>query len=125
MAPSPRSARRWSAFRTTPKRTGCWRASTARCTAGRIVSTLQKRRQPSFRTPRCSATRSTRSALGDGAGAAQTDDLIRTVERIGNAQHVSDRLLAIYYSEHGEHLDDAYAIALRERNVRGDLFTDD
>ena len=41
-------------------------------------------------------------ALGDAAGAAQTDDLIRTIERIGNAQHVSDRLLAIYYSEHRE-----------------------
>jgi tetratricopeptide (TPR) repeat protein len=64
-------------------------------------------------------------ALGNANAAAQTDDLIRTVERIGNAQHISDRLLAIYYSEHGEHLDDAYAIARRELNVRDDVFTED
>ena len=64
-------------------------------------------------------------ALGDATTAAQTDDLIRTVERIGNAQHVSDRLLAIYYSEHAEHLDDAYGIARRELNVRDDIFTED
>jgi hypothetical protein len=64
-------------------------------------------------------------ALGDASAAAQTDDLIQTIERIGNAQRVSDRLLAIYYSEHGEHLDDAYAIAHRELNVRDDVFTED
>jgi len=64
-------------------------------------------------------------ALGDLKGAAATDDLIATVERIGNAQHVSDRLLAIYYSEHGERLDDAYRIARRELGVRDDIFTED
>jgi tetratricopeptide (TPR) repeat protein len=64
-------------------------------------------------------------ALGDGAGAARTDDLIRTVERIGNAQHISDRLLAIYYSEHRIHTSDAYAIAKRELLVRDDIFTED
>ncbi|MDQ6943657.1 MAG: hypothetical protein M3169_14255 [Candidatus Eremiobacteraeota bacterium] len=64
-------------------------------------------------------------ALGDVTGAAQTNDLIRTIERIGNAQHVSDRLLAIYYSEHGERLDDAYRIAKGELAVRDDIFTDD
>jgi tetratricopeptide (TPR) repeat protein len=64
-------------------------------------------------------------ALGDAAGAAQTADLIHTIERIGNAQHVSDRLLAIYYSEHGERLDDAYAIAHRELRARDDVLTED
>ncbi len=64
-------------------------------------------------------------ALGDPAAAARTDDLIRTVERVGNAQHISDRLLAVYYSEHGEHRDDAYAIARRELGVRDDVFTED
>jgi tetratricopeptide (TPR) repeat protein len=64
-------------------------------------------------------------ALGDSAGAARTNDLIRTIERIGNVQHVSDRLLAIYYSEHGENLDDAYRIAKNELVVRDDIFTDD
>jgi tetratricopeptide (TPR) repeat protein len=64
-------------------------------------------------------------ALGDAAGAARTDDLIRTVERIGNTQHISDRLLAIYYSEHHLHVADAYAIAKRELGVRDDIFTED
>jgi Tfp pilus assembly protein PilF len=64
-------------------------------------------------------------ALGDDQGAARTDDLIRTIERIGNAQRVSDRLLAVYYAEHGEHLDDAYRIAARELTVRDDVFTED
>lgn len=59
-------------------------------------------------------------AMGDAAGAAQTDSLIFAIERIGNAYHVSDRLLAIYYSEHGIRLDDALKIARREVKVRGD-----
>lgn len=58
-------------------------------------------------------------ALGDGSGAAQTQALIFAVERIGNAYHVNDRLLAVYYCEHGVRLDDAYRIALREVRVRG------
>ncbi|MDB5043344.1 MAG: hypothetical protein JWN27_4070 [Candidatus Eremiobacteraeota bacterium] len=64
-------------------------------------------------------------ALGDQASAAATDDLIRTIERIGNAQRVSDRLLAIYYSEHGERTADAYAIAKRELLVRDDVYAED
>jgi tetratricopeptide (TPR) repeat protein len=64
-------------------------------------------------------------ALGDPASAAQTDALIHTIDRIGNAQRVSDRLLAIYYCEHGENLDDAYRIATRELAVRDDVFTED
>jgi tetratricopeptide (TPR) repeat protein len=64
-------------------------------------------------------------ALGDGAAAARTDDLILTVERIGNAQHISDRLLAIYYSEHRIHTADAYRIAKNELRARDDIFTED
>jgi hypothetical protein len=64
-------------------------------------------------------------ALGDPAAAARTNDLIAAVERIGNAQHISDRLLAIYYSDHGLKLADAYAIARRELLVRDDIFTED
>jgi tetratricopeptide (TPR) repeat protein len=64
-------------------------------------------------------------ALGDAMAAKQTDDLIRTVERIGNAQHISDRLLAIYYSEHRLYPNDAYAIAKRELLARDDIFTED
>jgi len=64
-------------------------------------------------------------AVGDAAGAARTDGLIRTIEKIGNMQHISDRLLAIYYSEHRIHTKDAYEIAKRELKVRDDIFTED
>ncbi len=63
--------------------------------------------------------------LGDEAGAARTDALIGAVERVGNAQRVSDRLLAVYYSEHHERAEDAYRIARRELRARDDVFTDD
>jgi tetratricopeptide (TPR) repeat protein len=59
-------------------------------------------------------------ALGDLDGAAKTSDLIGAIEQIGNAYHVNDRLIAIYYSEHGMRADDAYRIARREIAVRGD-----
>jgi tetratricopeptide (TPR) repeat protein len=64
-------------------------------------------------------------ALGDAAGAAQTEDLIVTVERIGNTQHISDRLLAVYYSDHGVRADDAYRIARNELLARDDIYTED
>lgn len=64
-------------------------------------------------------------ALGDAPGAARTDGLIATIEKIGNTQHISDRLLAIYYSEHRMRAADAYAIAKRELKVRDDIFTED
>ncbi len=63
--------------------------------------------------------------LGDATGAAATRDEIVAVERIGNAEHLVDRLLALYYADHGVRLDDAYAIALRDRTVRADVFTED
>jgi len=66
------------------------------------------------------------AALGDAAGAAQTRELIFAVERIGNAYHINDRLLAVYYSEHGVRLADAYAIAQREARNRGnEIFAQD
>lgn len=64
-------------------------------------------------------------ALGDETSARATADTILTIEKIGNAQHISDRLLAIYYSEHRIHTADAYRIAKRELTVRDDIFTED
>jgi tetratricopeptide (TPR) repeat protein len=59
-------------------------------------------------------------ALGDLGGAAETDDLIAAIERIGNAYRVNDRLIAVYYSEHRLHRDDALRIARRDAANRGD-----
>ncbi len=56
------------------------------------------------------------TALNDPA-AAITRDEIAAVERIGNAQHLSDRLLAMYYADHGINGADAFAIA--RRRTRG------
>jgi tetratricopeptide (TPR) repeat protein len=64
-------------------------------------------------------------ALGQTAAAEQTDDLITAVERLGDAYHITDRLTAVYYSEHGTHLADAYAIARNELHARDDVFTED
>jgi tetratricopeptide (TPR) repeat protein len=60
------------------------------------------------------------AALGDAKAAAATRDLIFTIERIGNAYRVNDRLLAIYYADHRLRPNDALAIARREAAVRGD-----
>jgi tetratricopeptide (TPR) repeat protein len=64
-------------------------------------------------------------ALGDREGARETDDLIRAVERIGNANGINDRAIAIYESEHGERLDDAVRIARRDLAARDDVFAED
>jgi tetratricopeptide (TPR) repeat protein len=64
-------------------------------------------------------------ALGDAAGAAQTADLIHTVGALGDKQHITDRLLAIYYADHHLYPHEAYAIAKNELNARDDIFTED
>ncbi len=63
--------------------------------------------------------------LGRTDAARQTDDVIAAVERLGDAQHITDRLTAIYYSEHGLHLGEAYAIAKHELTSRDDVFSED
>lgn len=63
--------------------------------------------------------------LGDGVAAAATRDEIVAVERIGNAQHLFDRLVALAYADRGVRAADAYAIARRELAVRDDVFAED
>ncbi len=60
------------------------------------------------------------AALGQTEAAKQTQGLIFAVERVGNAYNINDRLLSVYYAEHGIRLEDAYAIAQREVRSRGD-----
>jgi tetratricopeptide (TPR) repeat protein len=65
-------------------------------------------------------------ALGDEAGARRTDALIGAEQRLFNAQGVNDRLLAMYYAEHHEHLDAALAAARSDLARRGDeVYADD
>jgi len=65
-------------------------------------------------------------ALGDRAAAGGTDGLIRAEQRLFNAQGVNDRLLAIYYAEHREHLHDALIAARSDLAKRGDeIYADD
>ena len=63
--------------------------------------------------------------LGDEASANATAATILAIEKIGDSQHISDRLLAIYFSEHRIHTGDAYRIARHELAIRDDIFTED
>ena len=65
------------------------------------------------------------AAQGDQTAAAATRDEIFAVERIGNAQHVNDRLVAVYEADHRVRVGDAYAIAKRELTVRDDVYAED
>ncbi|MGA9943895.1 MAG: tetratricopeptide repeat protein, partial [Candidatus Cybelea sp.] len=54
------------------------------------------------------------------------DALIRAEQRLFNSQGINDRLLAIYYAEHREHLNDALAAARSDAAKRGDeIYADD
>jgi Flp pilus assembly protein TadD len=64
-------------------------------------------------------------ALGDARGAQVTEDTIVAIERIGNAQRINDRALAVYYSERGMRLTDAIVIAQRDVATRDDVFAED
>lgn len=63
--------------------------------------------------------------LGRGADAAQTLDLIYAIERIGNAQGMNDRLIAMFYADHKLRADDAIAIARRDLSRRDDIYSED
>ncbi|MEA2787334.1 MAG: hypothetical protein QOF71_3438 [Candidatus Eremiobacteraeota bacterium] len=65
------------------------------------------------------------AARGNESGAAATRDEIFAVERIGDAQRVDDRLIAVYEADHRVRVDDAYAIAQRELLVRDDVYAED
>lgn len=65
-------------------------------------------------------------ALGDDHGARRTDALIVAEQRLFNAQGINDRLLAMYYAEHREHLNDALRAARSDLAKRGDeIYADD
>jgi tetratricopeptide (TPR) repeat protein len=65
------------------------------------------------------------AARGDAAGANATRAQIDAEEKLGNAQHVNDRLIAVYLADHGLRLADAYAIARGELLVRDDIYAED
>jgi tetratricopeptide (TPR) repeat protein len=65
-------------------------------------------------------------ALGDAGAASRTDALIRAEQRLFNVQGINDRLLAMYYAEHREHLDDALPAARSDLAKRGnEIYADD
>jgi tetratricopeptide (TPR) repeat protein len=65
------------------------------------------------------------ASLGDQHAAAVARDEIGAIARLGNAQRVSDRLLALYDADHGVELEAAYALARRELAVRNDVYAQD
>jgi tetratricopeptide (TPR) repeat protein len=65
-------------------------------------------------------------ALGKRLEASRTDALIRAEQRLFNVQGINDRLLAMYYAEHREHLFDALVAARSDLAKRGDeIYADD
>lgn len=65
-------------------------------------------------------------ALGDEAGARETDALIDAERRLFDARGVNDRLLALYYAQRREHLGAALAAARSDYRKRGDeIYADD
>jgi tetratricopeptide (TPR) repeat protein len=65
------------------------------------------------------------AAQNDMAGAGATRAEIDAEEKIGNAQHVNDRLIAVYLADHRVRAADAYTIARRELRVRDDVYAED
>lgn len=93
----------------------CWAAKDWRCALDTAAKGANIIPEPETLGYEADAQR----ALGDAARAEQTQQLIFAIERIGNAYHINDRLLAVYYAQHGLRAADAYRIALREVRTRG------
>jgi tetratricopeptide (TPR) repeat protein len=64
-------------------------------------------------------------ALGDSEAAVETRDLIEAIERIGDAQGLSDRLIALFYADHRMRPSDAIASAHRDLIRRDDVYAED
>lgn len=65
-------------------------------------------------------------ALGDDAGARETDALIDAERRLFDVRGVNDRLLALYYAERRTHLSNALVAARSDYHRRGDeIYADD
>jgi tetratricopeptide (TPR) repeat protein len=64
-------------------------------------------------------------ALGDKAGALQTLGLITAIERIGDAQGLSDRLIAVFYADHAMRAQAAVTSAARDLARRDDIYAED
>lgn len=94
----------------------CWATKDWNCTLGAAAKGAQIVPEPETLGYQADAQR----ALGHAGASAATEALIFAIERIGNAYRINDRLLAVYYAEHGVRLEDAYRIALREARARGD-----
>jgi len=62
---------------------------------------------------------------GESAAVAATRAEIDAVEKLGNAQHVNDRLIAMYDADHDIKTADAYNIAKQELAVRDDVYAED
>ncbi len=66
------------------------------------------------------------SALGRIGEARKIDELISAEQRLFNAQGVNDRLLAMYYADHREHLAEALKAARSDLARRGnEIYADD
>ncbi|MBA3714974.1 MAG: tetratricopeptide repeat protein [Pyrinomonadaceae bacterium] len=63
--------------------------------------------------------------LGRAEEAKKQYDLVEFIERTGAVAGTYSRQLALFYADHDVKLDEALAIALRERAARADIYTSD
>jgi tetratricopeptide (TPR) repeat protein len=63
--------------------------------------------------------------LGRNSEAKKQYDLVEFIERTNAAGNIYSRQLALFYADHDVKLDDALAIAQRERAARSDIYTCD
>jgi tetratricopeptide (TPR) repeat protein len=64
-------------------------------------------------------------ALGDIRGADVTQSLIEAIEHLGKVQGINDRLIVLYYSDHGINLEHAVDVARRDLHNRDDIYAED
>ncbi len=100
----------------------------ARLAAGDADAAIEFYRQAQERVP----LPETAIALGDlytnlgrAEEAKKQYDLVEFIERTGAGAGAYSRQLALFYADHDVKLDEALAIALRERAARADIYTSD
>ena len=124
--PTLSSRRRCASSPIMPWRCSSKRSFTARTAIGRALASATRSAELYPLPQALGYQADAQRALGDAAGARKTDALHPRRAALFNVQGVNDRLLAMYYAEHREHLRDALAAARSDLAKRGDeIYADD
>ncbi|MFN2454502.1 MAG: tetratricopeptide repeat protein [Pyrinomonadaceae bacterium] len=100
----------------------------ARLAAGETIAAVEFYKRAEARVPlpeTAIALGDLYAKLGQAQEAKKQYDLLELIERTSAAYGTYSRQLALFYADHDMKLDDALAIAQRERATRSDIFTCD